>query len=201
MDQQAPFNINSAGGPAFTSGHDTETGPQNSLSQNSILDLSTDLSNGMSTGLSSGRPLISPQDQGRRALPPRPVVHLPTYCSPTLAKGGPVVAFPLPPAVSTSTSAVLDLDDRVPLSPEDCKWRQGGQYEYNMASGGFLGAGISIDSGVPGVTRDSGFEQVASGDPLACLGRGDILDITSSSLNRNPKDSECHPDQVSSIVD
>jgi hypothetical protein len=217
VNQQPPFDTNSAGGPDLTSCHDTEFGPQNSLSQNSDLglsavvstDLSTDLSNDMSTGLSSGRPLISPQDQGRRVLPPNPVVHFPSYCSPTLTKGWPVVVFPLPPAKSSSTSAALNMDDPVPSSPEDCKWRQSDQHEYNMASGdwnrkptqGFLGAGTLIDSGAPSVAHGSGFEQVASGDPLARLGRHAILDITSSSLNRNPKDSECRPDQVSSIVD
>jgi hypothetical protein len=217
MNQQPPFDTNSAGGPALSSGHDTEFGPQNSLSQNSDLglsavvstDLSAKLSNDISTGLSSRRPLISPQDQGRRILPPNPVVHLPSYCSPTLTKGWPVVVFPLPPAMSSSTSDALNMDDPVPSSPEDCKWRQNDQQEYNMASGdwdrkptqGFLGAGTSIDSGAPSVARDSGVEQVASGDHLARLGRRAILDITSSSLNRYPKDSECPPDQVSSIVD
>jgi hypothetical protein len=217
VNQQPPFDTNSAGGPALTSGHDTEFGPQNSLSQNSVLglsaavstDLSADRSNDMSTGLSSGRPLISPQDQGRRVLPPNPVVHLASYCNPPLTKGWPVVVFPLPPATSSSTSAALNMDDTVPSSPEDCKWRQSDQQGYNMVSGdwdrkptqGFLGAGTSIDSGAPSVARDSGFEQVASGDPLARLGRRAILDITSSSLNRNPKDSECPPDQVSSVVD
>ena len=49
MNQQPPFNTNSAGGPDLTSCHDTEFGPQNSLSQNSILGLSAVVSTDLST--------------------------------------------------------------------------------------------------------------------------------------------------------
>jgi hypothetical protein len=227
-NQQPPRETNTADDHALIGGFDTETVIHNPLPQSdamgifpgsftglptglSITESSVD-SPGMSTALFSDRHLISPQVQGRQTMPPEPVVRLPTSCNPTLVKKQSIVSFQLPPDVSSTSSAALNMDDCIPSSPEDCKWSLSGQNDYNMASGGQDSMSIQgvsappvsdqilVDPLVPDAARGSQFQPVTSIDPLAQWKRVGVLDNNSSSLNRNPNDLGHLTGQVSSTI-